>query len=343
MFILLNWVKYYTKEIAKALKVTSIGAIIILSVVCIKYKPAYEVTIGETELGYIKNKEKIELKIKNYMEDTTGNIAFKEQTATPSYALKLVNRKKDLQEKQVLLAVENSTIITYKTYAVTVDGAIQTTVSSEEQAKTIIDHMKVDMDENIELNVGIVEQYSTDFKIQSEEEASQILDGIKIAKVTEYNEKKEAERKRQEAEARRKVISNKTITNVGTIAGINLARPVNGIITSRYGSRSARRSSSHTGLDIATSTGTPITPIAAGTVTYAGVKGSYGNLVIINHGNGIQSYYAHCHQIYATVGQKVEKNTVISTVGSTGNSTGPHLHLEIRQNGMTLNPENYVY
>ncbi len=343
MFILLRWVKFYTKEVAKALKTTTIGALIILGVVLIKYKPAYAVTLSGEELGYVKDKEKLELKIKNFMEDTTGNIAFKEQTAFPEYQLKLVNRKKELPEKQVQLAIQDATITTYRMYALTVDGNVQTTVSTEEQAKNMVDVMKADVDENIELNVGIVEQYTTDLKLPSQEEASEVLNNIKIAKVTEYNELKEAERKRQEEEARKKIISNKTVTNVGTIAGMSLARPVSGRITSRYGSRSARRSSSHTGLDIATSLGTPITPIAGGTVTFSGRKGSYGNLIIISHGNGIESYYAHCNELYAKVGQRVEKNTVISTVGSTGNSTGPHLHLEIRQNGTTLNPENYVY
>lgn len=339
MFIL-NWVKYYTKETAKALKIISIGAMLILSVVFIKYKPAYAVTLAGQELGYVKNKEKLEVKIQNYMEDTSGNVAFREQLVTPEYELKLVDKNKKFAEKQVELAIEDSAITMYRIYAVTIDGNVQTTVSTEEQAKTMIDNMRADLDSNIELNAGIIEQYTMDYKIQSEEEAVQILNSIKMAKISEYNTAKEEKRKAEEAS---KIISTKTITNVGTIAGISLARPINGTITSRYGARSRIRSSAHTGLDIATSTGTPITPIAAGTVTYAERKGSYGNLVIVSHGNGIESYYAHCSKIYVSVGQKVEKNTVISAVGSTGNSTGPHLHLEIRQNGTPLNPENYLY
>ncbi len=339
MFILLNWVKYYTKETTKALKIISIGTMLILSVVFIKYKPAYAVTLAGQELGYVKNKEKLEVKIQNYIEDTSGNVAFREQLVAPEYKLKLVDKNKRFEEKQVQLAIEDSAITMYRIFAVTIDGNVQTTVSTEEQAKTMIDNMRAELDSNIELNAGIIEQYTMDYKIQSEEEAVQILNSIKMAKISEYNTAKEEKRKAEES----KIISTKTITNVGTIAGINLARPINGTITSRYGARSRIRSSAHTGLDIATSTGTPITPIAAGTVTYADRKGSYGNLVIVSHGNGIESYYAHCSKIYVTVGQKVEKNTVISAVGSTGNSTGPHLHLEIRQNGTPLNPENYLY
>lgn len=338
MFIL-NWMKYYTKETAKALKIISIGAMLILSVVFIKYKPAYAVSLAGQELGYVKNKEKLEVKIQNYIEDTSGNIAFREQLVAPEYELKLVDKTKRFEEKQVQLAIEDSAITMYRIYAVTIDGNVQTTVSTEEQAKTMIDNMRTELDSNIELNAGIIEQYTMDYKIQTEEEAVQILNGIKMAKISEYNTAKEEKRKAEES----KIISTKTVTNVGTIAGISLATPINGTITSRYGARSRIRSSAHTGLDIATSTGAPITPIAAGTVTYADRKGSYGNLVIVSHGNGIESYYAHCSKIYVTVGQKVEKNTVISAVGSTGNSTGPHLHLEIRQNGTPLNPENYLY
>lgn len=124
------------------------------------------------------------------------------------------------------------------------------------------------------------------------------------------------------------------------LGNLGLSRPVSGIVTSRYGSRS---SGFHTGLDIATSAGTGICPIASGTVTYAGSKGSYGNLIIINHGDGIESYYAHCSAIYVSVGQSVNNSTLIGAVGSTGNSTGPHLHLEIRLNGATINPQNYLY
>ena len=122
--------------------------------------------------------------------------------------------------------------------------------------------------------------------------------------------------------------------------GISIARPVSGTITSPFGRRSR---GIHTGLDIATTKGTPIGAAAAGTVTYAARKGTYGNLVVIDHGNGIQTYYAHCNSINCSVGQKVSQGQMISTVGTTGNSTGSHLHLEIRINGICYNPKNYLY
>lgn len=174
-FILLNWVKYYTKEVGKALKVTSTGAMIILTIVFIKYKPVYQVNLAGTSLGYIENKDKIELKIKNYLEDTTGNVAFKEQVTKPEYEFKLVNRDKQIQEKEVLMAIEDSTIVTYRTYAITVDGTMQAVVSSQEEAKSIIENMKADVSPEIGLNVGIVEQYSNDLNIQTRRRSNRNL------------------------------------------------------------------------------------------------------------------------------------------------------------------------
>ena len=125
--------------------------------------------------------------------------------------------------------------------------------------------------------------------------------------------------------------------------GVSLIKPVSGIITSRFGVGSAIRRASHTGLDIAASTGTPIAAAASGTVTFSGYKGSYGNMIVISHGNGVQTYYAHCQSLYLSAGAQVSQGQTIATVGSTGNSTGPHLHLEVRLNGIAYNPQNYVY
>ena len=140
--------------------------------------------------------------------------------------------------------------------------------------------------------------------------------------------------------ANRKVNTKKTMDYSNTALGINLIRPVSGTITSRFGRRSR---GTHTGLDIAASKGVPIKAAAAGTVIYSGTKGSYGKLMVIDHGNGIQTYYAHCSKLYYSAGAYVGQGDVIAAVGSTGNSTGPHLHLEVRVNGVAKNPQNYVY
>ena len=119
--------------------------------------------------------------------------------------------------------------------------------------------------------------------------------------------------------------------------------PLNGsgTLTSNYGSRWG---SFHRGLDIAAPAGTPIYAAASGTVTYSGYnQGGFGKLIIIDHNNGYQTYYAHCSSLYVQVGQKVSKGQNIAGVGSTGNSTGNHVHFEIRSNGTPINPYDYVY
>ena len=129
-----------------------------------------------------------------------------------------------------------------------------------------------------------------------------------------------------------------------TVNGIYLATiPVSGRITSRFGSIESVRSGAHTGLDIAAPNGTKILAVADGVVTAASSAGTYGNLVVISHGNGIETYYAHCSRILVKVGQKVSSGDNIALVGSTGNSTGNHLHLEVRINGKAVNPQRYLY
>ena len=114
-----------------------------------------------------------------------------------------------------------------------------------------------------------------------------------------------------------------------------------GVITSHFGHRSDPfhgKRTKHKGLDIAAAEGTPIQPIRPGIVTSAGKRGGYGNVIVVDHGDGTTSLYAHCAELKAKKGQRVGRGDIIATVGSTGRSTGPHLHLEVHQNGTAINP-----
>lgn len=278
------------------------------------------------------------------MNDTSGNIAFRETKILPEYEFKLINREKETKEKEVMLAIENSTTTTYKMYAVTAEEETKVIVESAEIAQSIVDEIKTGVKDSIDLKLGITEIYTTDNKVTSVEEAKNVLNEVKNIKVAAYE--KEQANKKAIAARKAKARSLATTANsaaTGNISGLALAIPVNGSVSSRFGSRGGSRSSIHTGLDICASTGTGIRSIAPGTVTYAGWRGSYGNLIIIDHGNGVQSYYAHCSALYVAIGQTVDSSTTIAGVGSTGNSTGPHLHLEIRVNGSPVNPQNYLY
>ena len=98
----------------------------------------------------------------------------------------------------------------------------------------------------------------------------------------------------------------------------------------------------HKGIDFRNPTGTPIYAAEGGTVSTAGWTGGYGYLVIVKHGGGIETYYAHCSSLNVKVGQTVSKGQQVARVGSTGNSTGPHLHFEVRVNGTPVNPIGWL-
>lgn len=328
----------------KTLKLVLIGTGLILTVVTIKYRPAYQVTFAGNNLGYIENKEYLENEINFYMNDNSGNIAYREMTNLPEYELKLINREEDTKETEIMLAVENSIITTYKFYAVTAEGEQKAVVETAEKAQSIIDEVKAGLTEEVDLKLGVAEIYSKEYAITSEEDAKSVLNEIKNVKLAAVEKQKAEARKKQLAINKAKSVASTTkVAATGNISGMALSIPVNGSISSRFGSRSSSRSTIHTGLDISAHMGTGIRPIAPGTVSYAAPKGTYGNLVIINHGNGVESYYAHCNSLFVGVGQTVDTNTTIAGVGSTGNSTGPHLHLEIRVNGVPVNPQSYLY
>ncbi len=106
-------------------------------------------------------------------------------------------------------------------------------------------------------------------------------------------------------------------------------------VNSSFGPRSGRR---HNGIDFQASWGEAVGVSMAGTVEFAGIKRGYGNLIIVDHGDGISTYYAHLSAIYVGVGQTVTASQVIGAVGSTGRSSGPHLHYEVRLDGRPVNP-----
>ncbi len=121
--------------------------------------------------------------------------------------------------------------------------------------------------------------------------------------------------------------------------------PVQGRLTSEYGYRDHPINGKylfHGGVDIGGQTGDAIAAFAGGTVEYTGKNDSYGLYLQIDHGNGVKSFYAHCSKVVVTKGQKVAIGEKVAEIGSTGTSTGPHLHLELKYNKMHLNPAYYV-
>lgn len=119
----------------------------------------------------------------------------------------------------------------------------------------------------------------------------------------------------------------------------NFDWPTTGRISSNFGPRWGRM---HYGIDLAVAVGTPVYAAAGGTVTYAGSMGTYGVIVIIDHGNNVETRYAHLSRTAVSVGQRVRRGQLIAYSGNTGNSTGPHLHFEIRYRGQAVDPILYL-
>jgi murein DD-endopeptidase MepM/ murein hydrolase activator NlpD len=123
------------------------------------------------------------------------------------------------------------------------------------------------------------------------------------------------------------------------VSASGLVWPVDGPVTSGFGMRWGRM---HEGIDIAVPTGTAVRASASGTVIHSGWLGGYGNLVVIDHGNGLATAYAHNSSLLVSVGQGVTQGETVSLAGSTGNSSGPHVHFEVRVNGVAVDPLLYL-
>ena len=160
----------------------------------------------------------------------------------------------------------------------------------------------------------------------------------------------EAARKKAEAEAaaRAAMAAQSSGAGAAVISGSGIfTHPCPGYrrISSTFGYRKAPKagaSTNHKGVDFAAATGTPIYAASGGTVTSAGYSGNAGNMIVINHGGGLSTYYMHCSKIYVRSGMKVDKGQNIGAVGTTGNSTGPHLHFQVMYGGSPVNPLNYL-
>lgn len=331
-FILKKKLKFYTKEFLKFFNITIIALGFIIAIILIKYKPMYKVSIFGEEIGYVENKQALEETLKEEITENTDktveDVSLKDE---PEYELKLVSRAENTEEKKLVDELEEEMTITYKYYEIAVQETVVEKVDTSEEAEELVNEIKKESNSD-EIDLSIAEKYT-----QNEEEVN--TSELEVAKLniqeTVENAIEEIEQQKEEQERWNALPS---------INGIKLAvTPIEGRITSRYGVSSRIRKSTHTGLDISAITGTDIKVVADGTVISASYNGSYGNLVKIDHGNGVETWYAHTSKMYVKKGDTVKAGDVIAAVGSTGNSTGPHLHLEIRVNGEHVDPQDYLY
>ena len=313
----------YLRAWIKLILMLLVGFAIIGFIVFVVYKPMYSVSLNGEFIGYTEDKGKLQKKISDFRKSgDSKTIAFVEIDVLPEYDLCLLKKGLTANDNEIFEEVISSGVPYYKYYAISENGEEKYYVSTYEEADAIVNELKNKNSQNKDA-VTYTLKYETELKEFTNKETA-------VAAL--YKE--------MPVVKKRPVVTSKNLDYSKTPLGIGLIEPVRGTITSRFGRRSGGQ---HTGLDIANSTGTPIKAAAGGTVIYAAYRGSYGRLVIIQHTNSVQTYYAHCSKLYVSVGQNVNQGETIAAVGSTGNSTGPHLHLEVRVNGVAKNPQNYVY
>ena len=312
------------KRTIKLFKIIAIALAIIIAIMFIKFRPAYSVSLNGEDIGYVGDEEKFKNEVsENILTPSESNVAFVELDNV-EYTFSLVSRN-EINEDEVMLALEQSAQNVYRVYEVADLNNEETKVyvNTMEEAEEIVSTLK--------------EQYS-------EIEPDLVINQIYLDNVDEVNEETIKLAKQELTDSLQEELEEKQEIDSRTVNGIYLAViPVTGRITSRFGAVESIRDHTHKGIDIAATRGTPILAAASGTVTFAGWSSGYGYLVKIDHGSGVETYYGHCSKLYVSAGDTVEAGDKIAAVGSTGNSTGNHLHFEIRLNGEQVNPQKYVY
>lgn len=327
------------RTLIKLIAILAVAGALIWGTIIFLYKPIYSVTLNGEFIGYCEDKTQMQNRINNYMESGDGeNVAFVEINDLPEYKMCLLKKGIETNDDQIFNKVIERGKDYYTYYAMVVNGEEKLYVKNLQEAEAILQELKDKNSANKD-NITIEEKYNTELAtfVAKEDAVNQVYQERQI----------ESKIMVADATTNRKAnnrVSTSTKVSRGKASlGITLIEPVQGRITAKYGEKSSVRSSVHTGLDIAAPGGTPIKAAASGTVVFSGRKGSFGKMLVISHGNGVQTYYAHCSKLLANVGDKVSQGEVIANVGSTGNSTGNHLHLEVRVNGQSYNPQKYVY
>lgn len=327
IYILKIKLRNYTKDIIRVVRIVAVAFILILAIVLLKYKPSYQVTISGEEVGYITSKKEFEQLVNSeILNPNDTSVAYVDMEVMPEYQFLLIDNSQETSEEEIFHKIQEMAVTTYKMYAITLNNENTTYVNTREEAEETINKIKEEKESQLEeIEIGMQEVYTQDREnIQNTVEVASAINEAEIKLV--------------------EIVEEQTKRKAATLDGIYFAvKPVSGTITSRFGANESIRDHTHLGMDIAAPAGTPIKAAADGEITYAGWMGGYGNLVIISHGNGIQTYYGHCSKLYVSKGETVNAGDTIAAVGTTGNSTGNHLHFEIRKNGSQINPQKYLY
>lgn len=295
------------------------------------YKPAVKTYINGRFIGYFSNeqqfdevyndlvaeKQSIDSNVKVYLD------------SEPAFETSYI-RDSLLAEQNIYTNLRAEIRTEYTIYHVAVDGENRMTFTTEDEANKYVESLKAEVEKlNTEVKIEKVSELGETTSIERADAIlKDIVDRNKPVEIPVVEQPK--------ASTPVTTTYNGEISVVATGGGVwpTVNRRVNCAYGEYYG---------HKGIDLGGSIGTDIYAYKSGTVIFAGWDATgYGNCIKINHGDGTVTLYAHCSQLYVTAGQTVGEGQTIAAIGQTGWATGPHLHFEIRINGVAVNPYPYI-
>lgn len=315
--------------------------ILILSLVCCAvivtvlntYKPAVKTYINGNFIGYFtseQNFDEVYNSLVTEKQSTDANVKVyleSEPTFETSYI------KNQLLLEQNLYTNLRSEIKTeYTIYNVSVDDEIKMTFSSKDEANSYAEKLKSEVSK---LNVEVKEEKKSELEnITTIERADAILKYI-------VDRNKPVETPTATVTNVYNTYTNVSVPTIGATSVVATGSGVWPTVERRINCHYMGYAG-HTGIDLGGAIGTAIYAYRSGTVVFSGWGTGYGKYIKISHGDGMVTYYAHCSELLVSAGQTVEEGQMIAKIGMTGYTTGPHLHFEIRLNGVPVNPYQYI-
>ena len=269
------------------------------------YNIGYSIQIDDEFIGYTNSKHEIEVLINEYLNNTENlNGGYIKMNKNIKYKLAIFFSSKEIGQKDIIYFLRNNSTRYYKMFVLENNGNKLFFLNSGDAHTIANDLNEFSSNEN----VCISEYYDTFLTCSEEAEINKFVSDYKDSTINDYY--------------------------------YSFKKPIlRGTVTSRYGGRWGR---THNGIDIADSLGTEIYASQDGSVIFSGNAGAYGNLIKIEHKYGYVTYYAHCNKLLVNVGDYVKQGQLIAKMGSTGRSTGSHVHFEVRHNGEILNPYDCI-
>lgn len=301
---------------------------LLLLIVFLIFKPTYKVTYKNKFIGYSNNFFNLEQEVYRSLLNGDSDASYYDLEEPIKYELLLSKRRLKLNY-DIVGDIKKEAIPVYKYYSLYKGNDRKYFFETYENANDVIKELKKENSDTKQLNIKV--EYLNEKKELGEKAAAKkaLFKEIIVPRT----------------KSKSTAVSYKGVSGARPKLDLEFKTPLTGIITSPFTLANRQvlgMNSPHSGIDIARPTGTPIRAAADGTVEIASYKGAYGNMIELDNGNEILTVYGHLSRIAVSVGQKVKAGEVIGYVGSTGRSTGPHLHFEIRKNGIALNPAYYV-